>query len=568
MSLEKKSQQLKDLVSVYDTEWFLGNISDLMHAGGNYMAQDQLGTLSSPQRQLYYLSGLLVSTDPQSGVEKHYSMKEWGRIVKILNEIEYEYDKIFFPANDQEIDPQWIKARKVAMPSFLGYFNQGPLNFEEQTISWVESLFTHFDSIIEEKTGVTTKDFLNFYTNLDNLHQANFQGHGTNPAKLRENWESYTKIKMGVAEGVPDLIKKMGQANAPMFTYRSDPGIIARFYPTEIASADLQLAKVEKILSLLSCKRETTDFLYYTSSNPGNPLFSRPIVDIGGGLYQVFEVKQVIHAIQSKMEQICQTEKQDIYVKRKGNLLEERIVELFKTLLDGEYRIFTSYYVDSNEQDILILWNDVAFIIEAKGYNLQEPFRDPEKAYKRIKQSFDACIGYGYQQTHRIEEYFNTGKPLKIYDDKGNLVETIDTTQYSLNCSIIVNQLSFGQVQIDLSELLERSNEKENYPWAVKFDDLETFILAILALKKDADFFIDFLTLRELLHGKVLANDELQICGAYLTGELTEEIIDKNKKLKMTPQNADVFDELYRKGLGFKNEKMLDEKQNGKHMFF
>ncbi|RZJ88724.1 MAG: hypothetical protein EOO20_12880 [Chryseobacterium sp.] len=156
MSLEKKSQQLKDLVSVYDTEWFLGNTSDLMHAGGNYMAQDQLGTLSSPQRQLYYLSVLLVSTDPQSGVEKHYSMKEWGRIVKILNEIEYEYDKIFFPANDQEIDPQWIKARKVAMPSFLGYFNQGPLNFEEQTISWVESLFTHFDSIIEEKTGVTT----------------------------------------------------------------------------------------------------------------------------------------------------------------------------------------------------------------------------------------------------------------------------------------------------------------------------------------------------------------------------------------------------------------------------
>ena len=249
-------------------------------------------------------------------------------------------------------------------------------------------------------------------------------------------------------------------------------------------------------------------------------------------------------------------------------MLEDKIVRLFEALLDGDYKIHTGYFVDGNEQDILVLWNDVAFIIEAKGYNLQEPFRDPDKAYKRIKQSFDACIGYGYKQTNRIEEYFNAGTPLKIYDDKGILIDTVDTTQYSLNCSIIVNQHSFGQVQIDLSELLEKVNEEDNYPWAVKFDDLETFILAILALKKDTDFFIDFLTLREMLHGRVIANDELQICGAYLTGKLTEESINKNKVLKMRPEDGDIFDELYRKGLGFKNEKMLGEKQDGKHMFF
>ena len=267
MSLENKSEKLKDLVSVYNTEWFLGNISELMHAGGNYMAQDQLGMLSSPQRQLYYLSGLLVSTNPKLGVEIQYDMKEWGHIVKLLNEIEFEYDKLFFPANDEDIDPQWIKIRKVAMPSFLGYFNQGPLNFEEQPISWVDDLFTHFDHIIEEKTGVVTQDYLTFYNNVDQLHQTNFQGHTTNPAKLRDNWKSYAKIKMGVPEGVPDFIRKMGEANAPMFTYRTDPGIISRFYPAEIVSADLPIEKVERILDLLRAKERKQTFFITLRQN-------------------------------------------------------------------------------------------------------------------------------------------------------------------------------------------------------------------------------------------------------------------------------------------------------------
>lgn len=91
MSLEKQSLKLKGLVSIYDTEWFLGNISDLMKAGSFNGANDQLGMLSSPQRQLYYLSGLLLCSNPDKGTEKHYEMADWKKIVKILNQIENEY---------------------------------------------------------------------------------------------------------------------------------------------------------------------------------------------------------------------------------------------------------------------------------------------------------------------------------------------------------------------------------------------------------------------------------------------------------------------------------------------
>lgn len=568
MSLERKSKQLKELVSIYDTEWFLGQLTELMHAIGYNGAQDQLGKLSSPLRQIYYLGGLLMSSDEKRGVEVRYDHKGWNKIIKLLNEIEFEYDKVFFPAKPEVVDPQWLKVRKVAMPSFLGYFNQGPLNFEEQPINWIADLFPHYDSVIENETGLKTSDFLSFYDNLDRLHQDNFQAHSTNPAKLRANWQQYTKFQTGFSEDVPDFIREMGKDNLPMFAYRTDPGMIERFYAHELVSDNLPIEKVERVLVHLTCKREQSDYLYYTSTKPGNPLFPTPIVDIGDGLYQVFEVKQVIHSIHNKLEQICLAKKQDKYVKRKGKLLEDRIVELFEKLLIKDYKIYRSYFIDGNEQDILILWDDVAFIIEAKGYSLQEPFRDPDKAYHRIKQSFDSCIGYGYEQTSRVEKYFNEGKPLKICDDKGGLIEEIDTKIYSLALSIIVNLYSFGQVQIDLSELLQLADPEAEYPWAVKLDDLETFILTLLAKKMGANDFVDFLTLREMLHGKVISNDELQICGAFISGKLTEKEAEGTKMLAMTPDLGDVFDEVYRKGLGLKNEKMMEEKASGKYLFF
>lgn len=63
MSLENKSQELKQIVATYETQWLLGDLSFLMRTGKD-RANDQLGTLSSPLRQLYYIAGLNISSDP------------------------------------------------------------------------------------------------------------------------------------------------------------------------------------------------------------------------------------------------------------------------------------------------------------------------------------------------------------------------------------------------------------------------------------------------------------------------------------------------------------------------
>lgn len=564
MSLEKKSQQLKDLISTYETEWFLGDLSGLMMNIASGRAQDQLGKLSSPLRQLYFLGGLLITSDNSNGKDVQYSPQKWDEIVRLLNEIEYEYYKLFFPNEDEKNDEDWEKIRKVAMPSFLSYFNQGPLNYEEQSINWITDLYTKLDDIIEANLELKTIDFVNFYENLDALHQRNFQSFSPK-GELKENWKDFTKLEL-VNTAPPALGYTPPEHTWAMCHFIADQGMINRFYPNELISKDLNIEKIEKILLLLSCTREESDFLYYTSTKPGNPLYDKPILKVDKGLYQVFEVKQVLHSIDNLLESICSKNNNDTtkLTNFKGELLEKRIVSIFSKFLKKDFEIYTSYYIDDCEQDILILWKNHAFIIEAKGYNLREPLRDPNRAFVRIKDDFKKCIGYGYKQTKRVEDKFQNDKPFKIFDKNGNVITEINPKNYDNNYySIIVNINSFGQTQTDLSILLEIADD-DVFPWAIKLDDLEVFLLTLIKRKKTAKYLVDFLLLREELHGKLICSDELEICGGYLINKLNE----KSDTIVTTPDLTDIFDEQYYKGIGFENEKYLKEKSSGKYIIW
>ncbi|WP_339625408.1 hypothetical protein [uncultured Winogradskyella sp.] len=560
---------MKDLVSTYDTQWFLGDLTALTQSIASRRAQDQLGMLSSPLRQLYFLGGLLVSSDDSKGEDVQYTPEKWNGIVRLLNEIEKEYEHLFFPKEEEKVDEEWLKIRKVAMPSFLSYFNQGPLNYEEQIINWITDLYLPFDTVIEEKIGVTTSTLITFYNTLDTYIQNNFRAIGPKGIAMRPDWEKYTNLKSAPSPDIPAFFLADFEAQRPMMTYMMDKGMIDRFFPEDIVNENLSLEQINTILGLLSCSRAQSDFLYYTATKPGNPLYKTPIIRLSDGLHQVFEVKQVIHAIEALLQDICSStsKSKDKLIANKGQLLETRVVDLFTKFFKDEIEIYTSYYVDGCEQDVLILWKEYAFIIEAKGYNLREPLRDPSKAFPRIKDDFNDCIGYGYTQAKRVQDKFASQALLRIEDKKGNLIKEINTSQYEDNdFAIIVNLNSFGQVQNDLSTLLDVGEDV--YPWAVKLDDLEVFILTLIAKKKKPHYLIDYLSSREELHGKLVCSDELEICGGYLKGMLTPKMVEKAPVIKTHPNMVEVFDLLYHKGMGFKNEKLLAEKESGSYRFW
>lgn len=567
--LETISRNLKLLLAKYNTQSALGHLSFLMTCITNGSAQDELGQLISPMRQLYYLAGLLVTQESDGTDEIQYSKADWEKIVGYLIEIEKEYYKLFLPATPEEVTEEWKKKVGAAMPTFLSYFNLGPLNYEEQVIEQIRGTFTTLDDVIVAKTGLKTEDYLQFYENLDAWCQYNFQslGIGNPQYPLRDNWREYTNIEVGVIDEAPEEIKRMGAERSPMMTLIADPGIKYRFKSEDLDTNGLSTDKVNTILSQFSIKRGTTDFLYYTGQNP---LVLHPIVDLENGLYQVFEEKRVLHAILYTLDEICkEKEKSKVRLTHsKGHYLEDKIENLFRKFFGKKAEIINNYVIDGCEQDIIVLWNGHMFVIEAKAYTNREPFRNTDKAFTRIKDDFNGCIGYAYKQCKRVENKMKAGKPFDLLDKNGKVIKTINPADYDGNdFYIIVNQESFGQIQVDLSTFLQ-VGEGENYPWAIRFDDLEVFLLTLIAKKKKPQYLVDFLIMREYLHGHINCSDEGEICGGYLTGKLTQDMAEGDNIITTAPDLASVFDDQYRKGMGFENEKNWKEKHDGKTMFW
>jgi hypothetical protein len=90
----------------------------------------------------------------------------------------------------------------------------------------------------------------------------------------------------------------------------------------------------------------------------------------------------------------------------------------------------------------------------------------------------------------------------------------------------------------------------------------------MIAKKKRPMDFINYLLIREELHGKLICSDELEVSGGYLTGAITERKIEKADTVVTTPDLPAIFDEQYKKGMGFENEKLLVEKKSGKYIFW
>jgi hypothetical protein len=139
---------------------------------------------------------------------------------------------------------------------------------------------------------------------------------------------------------------------------------------------------------------------------------------------------------------------------------------------------------------------------------------------------------------------------------------------------------------MDFDELILYHNEGENLDFKLEFykdhkkvelikdvlafalDDLETFLLTCIAQKKRPEDFVNFLLMRENLHNHLICSDELEICGGFISGKLTQAMADSDKVMVTSPDLGNLFDEQYRKGMGFKNEKFLAEQKSGKYLFW
>ena len=121
-------------------------------------------------RQTLYLIDVYYSIIDRGETEE-MDEERWQRIAKLLDEIEMTYfvnigfsndGDVFHDERDEQVD--------VALGTFVGYFSNAVLSYEEQTRDRIIRYLKPYDAIIKNKFGFTVDEALQFITHVRKLN--------------------------------------------------------------------------------------------------------------------------------------------------------------------------------------------------------------------------------------------------------------------------------------------------------------------------------------------------------------------------------------------------------------
>jgi len=200
-----------------------------------------------------------------------------------------------------------------------------------------------------------------------------------------------------------------------------------------------------------------------------------------------------------------------------------------------------------NEHDTIIVSGRNLYLIEAKASPPIEPFRDPERAYTRIKRHFHSSRGIqkGFEQAERIRQKLASGVEVSLYDKKSNLTLSLKAEDFDNIFSICLTRDDYGPLATNLNLLLEK-DKGTPYPWVVNELDLESLVQGYKHLGLGEDNLVVYLNDRIQLHGKLFGTDELEYVGFSLKHSGLKEVIKiEADMIFLSPDYSDIFDEIY-----------------------
>lgn len=542
-------QELKEHISKFSHQDFVAHICFLSSA--HWRRQTKMVKLHSPIRQLMYLISLYHATDFLGNERFEAIGKDFDRIVHLLNEVEgyYKIKEEQFPKGT--ISKDEANRAIITNSTFLNYYLNAPLSFLEQDVERIRQTFKHFEPFIKEETGLVIQDFIDFFFELTNAEINNYTAYFNKRYAGEEHLLILKARDRPKTLTIEDKIKLEALVEKSVF----DLGISIEDLNQKMGSE-----KVKTLLMLFTLIRKDKDeYLYYTDSCE---YLTKPVLMVDGNSVVMLYSKQLINAIYEFLFQLCSEvdDKGRKVLKRREDYLEEKTTEIFRDFFGSTAKTFTNYYLTTDEKDLLVLDGRCAYIIECKANKYREPFRDPIKAYNRIRDDFKKSIGKGYSQAKEVEDRFYGSEPFNIKDYRGKILEVIDPNKFDNIFTLVVTQERFGQIQCDLGYLLEIEGEA-NYPWAVFIDDLETFLITLKRKKKSSEEFKEFLLAREQLQERVICYDELELCAYFLFNRANFISSCNRKEIFISQPDANLlFDNLYQVGFGFKEELNLKDK--------
>ena len=570
--IEAESKSLKELVCKFDSEKLLSDISDLLtQIDSPGILLHPFQGLDSPLRQLLYVASLSISSNKETAIHNRTpTTEEWKKIIFHVIRAKAGYFDLFLPKEEDD-KVEYYEFYRVAMPVFMNYFSAGSLNFEEQEIDRIERRFQNFNIEIKNKFGLTVQNFISIYNLIDEtfndkLNRVFNLMRDDNECKefCDKQEDKKTSPKDWIYEGSNSNLKEV-------ILFFKDIGEKHKINKTALYDK-YDSKKIDTFFELFTVEKAERNFLFYTQKNP---IEFAPLFKLFDNRYLAISTKQILYAINNLLEDFCLDKKNklnDRFVRNRGNKLQTKTEEVFAAFFKKDFHIHNEYTVTPNGdgQDILILYKGICLIIETKAGKEPTPPsvpNDTRKVYEIIYRKFKNDIQEGYTQAFRIKKLFDTKTDFDIYDKGKNLKHRVRTRNYHSVFSLIVTEESYRKPQIDLSLLLKLDSTDNLYPFSVSIDDLEIILLTLRKQKMSVADFIHFLTLREKLQGRLECNDELELWGAFINNKKFSVPDEPDMHFKTFPEMTDIYDDLYKRGLGFKNEKLIDKKKSGRWEF-
>lgn len=549
--MEEKIKSLKEKLQKVGTRDLLGMISThfITFSSNAEDFAEQLDifnktNLISPQKQYTYLAGLLMSTEDKSEGAITKDIEKYEDLENDVQGITLEYTKNFM---DTDISLNGIDAAKrnlVSMEAFTSYFDTGILRYPEQTIDLIRTLYGSFDVELQELTGLAAEDYILFYelvfnsfsdalgTSKNAIDRMKKFLESLNPYAEDAEQEFQRLLEFGQGQGGGDLQNSVESLNtiktsAIIDTFGKDKGNI--------------------LISMFTLHRQERNFAFY---NGQNPFAERPLfwIDKDETLFIVhpqFVLNAIYNYITDTLEK-PQNTFSDKYKKIKSELVEQEFLKNLKVIFGNKTKYYTSVCEErgTKEHDILIELNNYILLVEVKASKVREPFFNPEKAYKRVRDHFNSDIGIGgaYKQAITLKKFIENKDEVILYENKTSKI-VFENTHQKIVLPIVLTLNQFGGLAVNTTMLLEKE-EEQPYPWVCNLHDLQNIIEILQYLKKTPQDFVNYIMWRMQNHEKVLSSDELDVIEGYF---LDSQVM-KNKKdsfLFFPPNGPSLIDKIY-----------------------
>ncbi len=549
-TVSKAVSGLRKLVETASTVEVVGSC-----LANNFVAANDLAIrspLSSPARQISFFLSLLVST-PEPESPKPFDADSWARAVALLNDAFGAYFQLYFPESGKVSDQgdAWYRSRTVAMQAFFHYWHTGLLATTEQVSRRIDAYLVPFDDSLRSVLGITASEFLRISRHLvirlqesaDALLEATQVERDTRLAILKE------------AEKAGLDIAGLRRLTAAHPTYRQTAVRLKQCLD------DLLVVDREDVISkfgeagsryweLQTIARGSGPAIGYPTD--ASVVDKRPVILLSSSRGQCPTANELTSAVLRTCESaLTLSDFKPEYLAHRDRTFEGEIGEPLKQILGPRAEVWPRAFETNTSQfehDFVMLIDKNAFIVEAKASPPVAPFRDPDKAFTRLKHAFakDTGIQAGFEQAERLRARFARGERIALYSKDGTLLREIDSSQYNDVFAICITRDNFGPLATDLSFLLEKPADVP-FPWVANVFDLSSLADAWRFFGWGKGETVRYLSERQLCHGKVYGSDELEYAGYFIRhGGLRSAIDSKADLMTLNPAYSDFFEELYR----------------------